>query len=263
VNPELGKLQFRLFFSIFAEMLIANHAMAESFFSFSLSSVVDQKLTGIRGNENLNYPDTPLSPLIEPTSAFYPGTRYSSLKLKDSLICSLRVGHYFDALPTMGVEIEAAYSRPDFLRQNVTIRNPGFVSWSGQNNFTEDQLSAKNRLFQVSLDGLYRYQGFKDVIPYIGAGPSLYGFKISGTGYSGIVPGFSIGEAGPSIHETSTNVGANMKLGIGFRIDAQWNAGVEYKYDWVSLDISKFRSASNLNADYRAQSLSFVLQRTY
>jgi opacity protein-like surface antigen len=248
---------------------------AEPYVAASLGWTFNQKLSGIKGNENLDY-EGPINLL---DGSYFPGTSYSNLSLKDVLQGGVKAGYYFESAPTFGIELEANYSQPNMKRQNVTITNSGtaynaggigdyFALAGGSGaSVTEDQQPAKVQLLQFNLNALYRYKGFQQITPYIGAGPSLNIIRITGTGYSGVFVdppiGNSLASNGPNVSDTSVNIGVNFKLGAEYKFDDQWGLGAEYHYTWVPVDISHFRSANDLSADLEMQSLSVVLTRHF
>jgi len=271
----------KLLITLIASFIPLSFANAEPYVGLSLGWSFNTTLSSIKGNENLNYPDAIDYNLAD--GLYYPGTHYSDIKLKDALQGGLKAGYYFDSVPSLGLEVEGNYSQPNMKRQNVTFSNSlnggiGNVILSGTsgspdltgdgNSATENQLPARVQLFQFNFNGMYRYQGFKEFTPYIGAGPSLNIIRITGTGESGhfVNPTDPSGDNisyGPNVSDTSVNVGANFKLGAEYKIDKEWGLGAEYHYNWSSVDISHFRSASNLNADLNMQSLSVVLTRHF
>lgn len=261
---------------------------AEPYVGVSLGWTFNQKLSGIKGDENLNYP----GPMQPNDITYYPGSSYSDINLKDALTGGLKAGYYFESNPSFGFEVEANYSQPNMKRQNVTISNSTAntasgayigqavsadiatnvapAGWSGNaNQVTEDQLGANVKVLQFNLNAMYRYQGIKNFTPYVGIGPSLNIVKITGTGESGhfvdpVDPtGYEVTNNAPRVHDTSVNIGANFKIGAEYKLDEQWGVGGEYRYTWVPVDISQFRSANNLSADLELQSLSLVLTRHF
>jgi len=273
VLKEIMK-KLKLLIAFIASLVPLTYPKAEPYISASLGWTFNSKLSGIKGNENLDYPD----PIGTNPGLYFPGTSYSDIKLKDVLQGGIKAGYYFESMPNFGLEIEGNYSQPNMKRQNVTISNIGIgsiVGANGPDQFTEDQLPAKVQLFQINFNGLYRYEGFKDFTPYIGGGPSINIIKITGTGYSGILVDPPLGDSGTGclgstlgtvcsrVNDTSVNVGANFKLGAEYHLDKDWGLGAEYHYNWVPVNISNFRSSSNLNADLNMQSLSFVLTRHF
>lgn len=221
------------------------------------------------------------------------------MNLKDALQGGLKIGYFSEFSTSLGIELEANYFQPNMKGQNVTIhaRN-GLVGIgdavaadiqrqcaanhssnascigaeaSNANTIIENQLSAKVKVLQFNLNAMYRYQEFKDFTPYIGGGPSFNIIKITGTGESGhfVDPVDYFGDEvalasdTPRVHDTSVNVGANFKVGAEYKLNEEWGVGAEYHYNWIPIDISKFRSANNLNADLEMQSLNFVLTKHF
>jgi opacity protein-like surface antigen len=265
-------MKWPLFISVALAAFVApTHAVrAEPYAGIELGAAFGQRLTGLSGAENTNYPDPPdLSP--DASFPFFPNTNISDIDLRHSIALGLKLGYYFDAAPELGVELEADYEHPNFGRQNVTLSNPAFAAFAGQNHFTEDQLPAQIRRYAVSIDGMYRYRGFRAYTPYLGAGPTLNIFTIRGVGYSGIVvdpPGAcSIGGfcpgPGPEIKETDTALGVNLKAGVDYALARGWQLGVEYRYDWASVKVEHFRSISGAKGDFQAQSVGVVLVRNF
>jgi opacity protein-like surface antigen len=253
---------------------------AEPFVGGSLGYSFSGNLSSITANENTGYEGAPSGIYApggdpDPWSLLYPGAHYSDVKLKDTLSGGLKAGYYFDSYPALGFEVEGNYSQPNIKAQNVTITHPGFVNLLvsesdvlGQDHFTENQLGAKVKMFQFNLNALYRYQGFKDFTPYIGAGPSLNVLRITGSGISGnfSAPDSLVGAPlaeGPNIHQTSVNVGANFKAGVSYHLDDKWGLGMEYHYNWTPIEVDAFRSAQNLKADYESHNLSVVLEKHF
>jgi opacity protein-like surface antigen len=215
-------------------------AKAEPYIAASMGWTFNSKLSGIKGNENLNYPGA----IDTSSDLYYPDSKYSDIKLKDVLQAGIKAGYYFDSAPSFGLELEANYSEPKMKKQNVTITNDGSNAPSlipiGQaihydillyekpsdllgdgNSVTENQLPAKVKLLQFNFNAMYRYRGFKEFTPYIGAGPSINIIRITGTGESGhfVNPTDTTGyelTTGPNISDTSVNVGANFKLGAEY-----------------------------------------------
>jgi opacity protein-like surface antigen len=265
--------------------LMSMSVFAEPYVAASLGWTFNQKLSGIKGDENLNYPDSTSS------SLYFPDTTYTDIKLKDVLQGGLKTGYFFESSPNLGIELEANYSEPKMKGQNVTLSNPNPNSESGLGlgetisygtgtsasnplSATEAQLPAKVQLLQFNLNAIYRYQGFKEITSYIGGGPSLNIIRITGTGESGhfidptdpdgtqVVPN-SEHPYVSRVHNTSINLGANFKIGAEYHLDKDWGLGAEYHYNWVPVDIKHFRSANNLNADLEMQSVSLVLTRHF
>ena len=243
---------------------------AETYAGARLGIVFGQQLTGLTGDENVNYPDLPIP------GSLFTGSGITDLDLKNSLDGGLKLGHYFNGLPEFGLELEGDFSHADFRRQNVTLSNPGFAAIPvvGQGSVTEDQLPAHIQHWMFAVNAMYRYRGLGDITPYVGAGPALNVFKITGTGFSGIIvdpnpvavcaggAGLCAGP-GPSINETVTALGLNLKAGVEYRIAESWGLGVEYHYNWTPVTIDNFRSISNANGDFQSHSVGVTLAKHF
>jgi len=254
-----------------AALVFAIEASAEAFISANLGWTFDTKLKSIKGNENLNYPGA-FQASNSGDDGYYSGTRYTNIKLEEALQGGVRAGYFMEDHPSLGLELEANYSEPSMARQSVTFSHPGFIGVFGQDHATEDQAPANVKLLQFNLNGLYRYQGLNEFIPYIGGGPSLNIIRITGTGYSGVFtdPFVSDGTSTcnrstpcPNVHDTSVNLGANFKMGAEYKIDKDWGVGAEYHFNWVPVNIDHFRSANYLKADMTTQSLGVNLTRHF
>ena len=269
-------------------------AFAEPYVSASLGWGFDQKLKSITGDENLNYPGP-----VQNGPLLYSDAKYSNIKLKDALQAGIKAGYFFEFASNLGVEVEASYFQPNMRGQDVSISATNYAGGIGDivasgiqgsagcplvpvaaicgtsprnaNSITERQLPARVKALQINLNAIYRYQELKDFIPYIGGGPSINIIRITGTGESGnfIDPvdpyGSQIVSAAdaPRVHDTSVNVGLNFKVGAEYKLDQDWGIGAEYHYNWIPVDVSKFRSANNLSADLEMQSVNFVLTRHF
>jgi hypothetical protein len=265
-----------LFIALFSTLTPFVVAHAEDYAGLSLGYSFSQQLNNLTGNENTNYP----GPIDPGSSLYFPGSHLSDVKLDSSLNLGLKYGHWFESYPNLGIEIEGNYSRPDFKRQNVSISSPAIGSTLSaatfgaitQNYITEDQLSAKIKLFQLSSDVMFRFLQNDSLKPYIGGGPTLNILRVTGTGYSGIFVspdagtmaglGFTPGP-GPNIAETMVRVGANLKAGVSYNIDKDWDLGAEYKFNWTPMHLSNFRSQSDLQGDFYSQTFSAVLIRRF
>ena len=261
--------------------LLPVNAIAENYAGLGMGWTFSQKLTSGHGNENLNYPD-PSGGTFTNGGSLYPDTHITDVNLKNVLQGGVKAGHYFDSVPSLGVELEVNYSQPNMFRQNVTLSNNSFKQvYDNQNhvypfpngNFTEDQQKAKVQILQFNANGLYRYQANEKITPYIGGGPSFNIIRISGTGYSGIIvdpfyqnascPVGPHGSLCSNVNTTSMNVGLNFKVGAEYKFDDNWGLAAEYHYNWVPVTISSFRSMSDVKADLEMQSISAVVVRHF
>lgn len=211
------------------------------------------KGTDLTAQEDLGY-TTPI-PNRVPAAA-------SDIQLRDSATFGARIGHYFESLPGFGVEIEGQYSRPDFKRQNVTVRLTDRTI-AGFNRFTMDQLPAEFHMVMGGVNLLYRFDtlqqmgGFK---PYVGAGPAIFGLFVRGTGDSGKIvapaalatPGFI---NGGDMVSGGWGLGFNAKIGVEVPVTDRLSFDTEYKFTYGRLDVRGFRSFSDIDVNYQAHGL--------
>jgi outer membrane protein W len=167
--------------------------------------------------------DTARSRVNDPTYAGLPtGTTVSNVNLNNSAMYGLKVGHYFESVPWLGVELEGFVTSPHRPQQQLTLTVPG----SG--NVTVEEGGATNRLIIVSPLLLARYQAgaFE---PYVGIGPGLFMLHqqqltsaASGTDYS----------------QSYTGVGLNTQVGLRYRLTDHLSMFGEWKFNYASLNLS-------------------------
>ena len=245
-----------------------NIARSEPFIAGGVGFTFAPKLNNLTGNENTNYPDAP-NPLVGPLLS---GAKISPLKLDSSAQVNLKVGYYLDNYSMFGFDTELSYLRPNFLRQNVRISHTRFnniiqsYGLPPQGYIVEDQLKAGSNLFVLSANALYRYQGIKDITPFVGAGPALYILKIRGTGYSGIIVdpvGGGSGDNGPRLNQTSINLGLNAKVGFEYEVTKSVGLGLEYHYNWAPIKVDNFRSISNASGNFSSHTIGVFLAKHF
>jgi opacity protein-like surface antigen len=236
---------------------------AEPYIAGGIGYSFSQKIDGLKGNENTNYPDAP-----DPASGapLLPGSKITPLKLETSPSVNIKAGYYLEKYPALGLEGELAYSRPNFKRQNVTLTHDGYNALLGQGYVTEDQLYSRSNLFVLSANAMYRYQGFKDITPFVGAGPALFILNIRGTGYSGIIvdpatPGS--GNDGPRINQTSVNLGLNLKAGVEYALTKDIGLGIEYHYNWAPIKVDNFRSISDAKGNLSTHTVGIFIAKHF
>lgn len=263
--PSKGVVMNRIFLTAMAALMASlGQAYAESYVGVFAGVGFGQTITHGKGNENTNYPDPPDGASPPDNGSLFPGSHITRLDLQNSPMAGAKIGHWFDKLPFIGVEAEAWYNQPNFRRQQVTLSNPGFVGALGAPSFTEDQLRAHAEQVVLALNGMYRYQGWSRLTPYIGGGPALYFWHIHGTGYSGIIPAFgSPGVNGPDVKQNPVTLGTEFKAGVEYAITPQWDVGLEYRLNWSAMKIDKFRSVSSASADYWGHSGALTLTRHF
>jgi lipid A oxidase len=166
--------------------------------------------------------DTARGRANDPTYAGLPtGTSVSNVNLNNSAMYGVKVGHYFESVPWMGVELEGFVTSPHRPQQRLTLAVPG----SGNINVEEG--GATNRLIIVSPLLLARYQAgaFE---PYVGVGPGLFMLHqqqltsaAGGTAYS----------------QSYTGIGLNTQVGLRYRLTDLVSMFGEWKFNYARLNL--------------------------
>lgn len=166
--------------------------------------------------------DTARGRANDPTYAGLPtGTSVSNVDLNNSAMYGMKVGHYFESAPWLGVELEGFVTSPHRPQQRLTLAVPG----SG--NVTMEEGGATNRLIVVSPLLLVRYQAgaFE---PYVGVGPGLLLLHqkqltsaAGGTAYS----------------QSYTGIGLNTQVGLRYRLTDHVSMFGEWKFNYARLNL--------------------------
>ena len=178
----------------------------------------------------------------------------SDLNLENSPIFGLRLGHYFSEGTSLGFEVDASYSTPNFVQQDV------YMTWNNTANYVynnsnytipkgfvaaEHQLPAQFHGYTASFVALYRYEIAKNIRPYLGVGPSLNYIDIEGSGDSGFhfVPYVSSGYISmPYMRSHGWGIGVLAKAGIEWEFTPGYALTAEYRYSRSDMNIAWFRS---------------------
>lgn len=222
---------------------ISLQTKAESYVGIQAGASFGNKFVNLKGNENVNYPNPPGA------GELFKNTKVDDVNLSESALIGVKAGHYFDAIPFLGVEGEVNYSKPDFEQQVLTLKHPDFGS------FQELQLKADVHNISGAVSIMARYPKFKRVMPYIGVGPTINYLKIKGTGRSGIAPGEdlndpNVGVIGPRINEDSVRIGVQAKTGVRFALAKHLALDLEYRFNYTPIKVGDFRSLQDPKADY-------------
>ena len=190
----------------------------------------------------------------------------SDIDLSDGASFGGRIGYYFQSMPGFGIEVDGQYSRPNFERQNVTIRLTD-TTIAGFDTFVMDQLGADFHMVMGGVNLLYRFEnlGLGGIMPYVGAGPALYGVFIRGSGDSGnvIAPAAIATNAfndGGEMASGGWGIGFNLKAGLEVPLGDHVSLDTEYKFSYAQMEIDNFRSLSDIEVTYRAHTVAAGLR---
>ncbi|WP_447977906.1 outer membrane beta-barrel protein [Candidatus Nitrospira bockiana] len=92
------------------------------------------------------------------------GDKLSDLKLQNSFMYGLKLGHYFETLPWLGVEAEVFNTTPNVKQQTVTTTKPDGTTTTGTNSGPP-----RISVLTVAANLVARYPG-EILQPYVGVG---------------------------------------------------------------------------------------------
>ena len=150
------------------------------------------------------------------------GTSVSNTSLNDSLMYGMKLGHYFDSTPWLGVELESFITTPHTPQQRVTLQAPGVGT------VLLDETGATNRLIVVApnLVARYRAGAFE---PYVAVGPGVFFLHQRQEPLTSGTPAYS---------QSSTRVGLNTQVGLRYRMTDHVSVFGEWKYNYVRFNLA-------------------------
>jgi opacity protein-like surface antigen len=253
-------------------------ASAENYVGVQAGVSFANKVGGTKVDIDPNYADSLQIPGFLPPSigqaikgAKFTGADMTDTKHDESFTAGVKVGHYFDSIPFLGVEGELNYMKPDFLQQDFTtsnLNNPTLLTSNGV--VTKNQLAANIHDFSGTASLMLRYPAFKRVTPYVGVGPSLHYIRIRGTGTTAmntdtatealggpITPNVLV-DGPPLKHDTFTG-GLQAKAGIRFNVTKHLSADVEYKYNYMPVRLDPYRDLNNFRGTFSGHQIVAAL----
>lgn len=230
-------MTYRLAVVALVSVLTTSAAYAEDYFGLFLGGQFGGKGRNLEGQKDMNYKGTPD---LHPASV-------SDILLSPSLTIGFKAGRYFETMPGFGVEVEGQYSRPDFKKQDVTIKLD--QPYMGVSTISMNQDKAEFHMFTAGINLLYRFEQFETFKPYVGVGPALYVLKIKGSDYHY-----------GTMNSKGFGVGFNAKAGVEIPITERLSFDTEYKFSYGKMDIDWFRSIDDPTMDYQAHHLTAGLR---
>ena len=162
------------------------------------------------------------------TGIFIPGSTISDQSLKTSGLYGAKLGHYFKAVPWLGLEAEAYSTTPHIKQQSITFSGPsgpvGSLEFPGLNF----------RVATVALNLTLRYHKTR-LQPYIAVGPGMFFARIKD-------PSLSSDNT-----QSSTNFGLNAQAGLRYYITRNFTVFAEGKYNHVRFDFPETPPGINFN----------------
>ena len=165
----------------------------------------------------------------ELTGIFLPGSTISDQSLKTSVLYGAKLGHYFNAVPWLGLEAEVYSTTPHIKQQSITFSGPsgpvGSLDFPGLNL----------RVVTVApLNLTLRYPKTR-LQPYIAVGPGIFFARIKD-------PSLTSDNT-----QSSTDFGLNAQVGLRYYITRHFTVFAEGKYNRVRFHFAETPPGINFN----------------
>ena len=168
-------------------------------------------------------PDTVRGRVNDPSFVGLPeGTSISNVPLNSSIMYGAKVGHYFNSMPWLGVELEAFVTTPHRPAQRLTLNAPGVGA------IQQDEPGATNRLVVVSPLIMVRYRAGA-LEPYAGIGPGVFFLHQEQLTASASPSNYS---------QSNTGYGLNTQVGLRYRLTGHVSMFGEWKYNYGRIDLA-------------------------
>ncbi|MEQ1793326.1 MAG: outer membrane beta-barrel protein [Nitrospira sp.] len=166
--------------------------------------------------------DTTQGSLTSPgLTGLSPGTSVSNTNLNNSPMFGMKLGHYFESMSWLGVELESFMTNPHVSQQRPRLEVPGVGSVIVQ------ETGAMNRLVVLAPNLMARYQA-GSVEPYVGVGPGIFFLHQR---QATLTPGTV------DYSQSSTRVGLNTQMGLRYRLTEQLAVFGEWKFNYVPFNL--------------------------
>jgi outer membrane protein W len=188
-------------------------------------------------------PDTVRGRVNDPSFVGLPeGTSISNVQLNSSIMYGAKIGHYFNSLPWLGVELEAFVTTPHRPAQRLLLNAPGIGT------IQQDEPGATNRIVVVSPLVMVRYRAgaFE---PYAGVGPAVFFLHQEQLTASGAAANYS---------QSNTGYGLNTQVGLRYRLTGHISVFGEWKYNYGRIDLAGQANVNHFGISALSQLHHFV-----
>jgi outer membrane protein W len=166
--------------------------------------------------------DTARGRATDPENAGLPaGTSVGPVKLDGSPLYGMKLGHYFESVRWLGVELETFVTTPHRPQQHIKLGVPGM----GTVHYVEP--GATNRLIVLSPLLVARYRA-GSLEPYVGVGPGIFWL------HQNQAP---VTAGGRAYSQSSTGVGLNTQVGLRYRVTDHLSVFAEWKYNYAKINL--------------------------
>jgi opacity protein-like surface antigen len=163
------------------------------------------------------------------TGSFVPGSTISDQSLQTSALYGAKLGHYFQAVPWLGLEAEVYNTTPQIKQQSITFSGPsgpvGSLEFPGL-NFRVLTLAPLNLTLRYHKTRLQ---------PYIAVGPGIFFARIKD-------PSLTSDNT-----QSDTAFGLNAQAGLRFYITRNFTVFAEGKFNHVRFDFKETPPGGNFN----------------
>jgi len=163
------------------------------------------------------------------TGIFSAGSTISDQSLTTSVLYGAKVGHYFEAVPWLGIETEVYNTTPHIKQQPTTFSGP-----SGPVG-TIDLPGVNLRVLTLAPFNLTLRYHKKRLQPYIAVGPGIFFARIHD-------PSLTSDNT-----QSSTDFGLNAQVGLRYYITRHFTVFAEGKYNHVRFNFSETPPGFNFN----------------
>jgi outer membrane protein W len=188
-------------------------------------------------------PDTVRGRVNDPSFVGLPeGTSISNVQLNSSIMYGAKIGHYFNSIPWLGVELEAFITTPHRAAQRLTLNAPGIGT------IQQDEPGATNRIVVVSPLVVVRYRAgaFE---PYAGVGPAVFFLHQEQLTALGSPSSYS---------QSNTGYGLNTQVGLRYRLTEHVSMFGEWKYNYGRIDLAGQANVNHFGINALSQLHHFV-----
>ncbi len=159
---------------------------------------------------------------------------FTQIGMKESLAYGVKLGHYFDRWPWLGVEAELLTATPHVMAGTIAIDTKS----QSIGTFREAQSGVHLRMTTGTVSLVVRYPGLRWQ-PYVGIGPAVFWARANGTGLS-----CDHRCQGPEVETTSITPGWTSQLGLRYLLTPPLGLFDEWKYQSTTAQLIRYEASA-------------------